>query len=145
MAGGLAWKSWISAVPGVGGALVAKLACPACWPLYTAAFGAAGIRVVTPDGYRVPLVAAVLALALGTLAVRGRSRGDWRPLMVGIVGSAALVIGEFGIPSESLAIAGVVLVAGASLWAAWPRANNAEPACDACVAGSGAPSQTGRS
>jgi mercuric ion transport protein len=129
----------------MGSGLVAKLVCPACWPLYTAAFGAAGIRVVTPDGYRVPLVAAVLALALGTLAVRGRNRRDWRPLLVGIVGSVALVIGEFGIPSESLAIAGVVLVAGASLWAAWPGANNSEPACDACVAGAGASSQNGRS
>lgn len=145
MAGGLAWKSWISAVPGVGGALVAKLACPACWPLYTAAFGAAGIRFVTPDGYRVPLVAAVLALALGTLAARGRSRQDWRPLLVGILGAAALVAGEFGVPSEPLAIAGVVLLVGASLWAAWPGANNAEPACDACVVVDDASSRNGRS
>ena len=132
MTGSLTWKSWLSAVPGVGGALVAKLACPACWPLYTSALAAVGVRFVSPDGYRVPLVATVLALALVALAVRGRSRRDYRPLAAGAAGALAFAAGEFALPWEPLAIAGVVLLAGASLWAAWPGAKT-EVACDACT------------
>ena len=132
MIGSLSWKSWLSAVPGVGGALVAKLACPACWPLYTSALAAVGVRFVSPTGYRVPLVALVLALALGALALRGRSRRDYRPLSVGAAGALALAAGEFALHSEPLAIAGVAVLAGASLWAAWPGAK-AQETCDACV------------
>lgn len=131
MLASLSWKSWLSAVPGVGGALVAKLACPACWPLYTSALGAVGVRFVSPTGYRIPLVAMVLALALGALALRGRSRRDYRPLAAGAAGALALAAGEFALHSEPLAIAGVVMLAGASLWAAWPA--RAQEPCDACT------------
>jgi mercuric ion transport protein len=123
---------------------VAKLACPACWPLYTSALGAVGITFVTPTGYRAPLVAAVLGVALGTLAVRGRKRRDYRPLAAGTVGAAALAAGELGVSSEPLAVAGVVLLVGASIWAAWPAAGR-QPACEACVTDLGTTLQNGRS
>lgn len=134
MSGGLEQlhlRNWLGAVPGIGAALLAKFACPACWPLYTGALGAVGIELAGPTAYRLPLTVVVLTLALGSLAYAARQGRGYGPLAAGAIGSLAIAVGEFVVATSTISLPGVALLVGASLWAAWPRRTGA-PQCPAC-------------
>ena len=104
------------AVPGIGGSLVATLACPLCWPMYAgvlAAFGVGGVTYST------------LALPGASLWYPASQRRGYRPLLLGIAGTGLLLAGELVVGSEVVTFSGVGVVIVASVWNAWP--------CGGCV------------
>ena len=109
------------ALPGVGGALLAKAACPACWTLVAGGLGSLGVALELGTGTLRLLGLVFLGLALGALARRAPRRRGYGPLALGLVGAVALWTGEHLAPSEALALPGVVLLITASIWNAWPR------------------------
>jgi hypothetical protein len=109
------------ALPGVGGALLAKLACPICWPVFAGVLGALGVASAEYASIGVPLGLLFLALALGSLAYGARERRGYAPLGLGTLAAGELLAGELALERESVAIAGVGLLIAASLWNAWPR------------------------
>lgn len=128
--GGVARDTW-AMLPAVGMAMLPKLTCPACWPAYTSLLSAMGLGFINFTPYLLPLTAMFLALSLGLLAYRAPARRGYRPLLLGAVAGAVLLVGMFIYDSEAALYSGVVLLIAASLWNAWPRA--ARASCPACV------------
>ncbi len=97
---------------GVAGSIIAALCCAGV-PAVLGAFTAVGLGFLITDVVLLPLLVAMLALALWGLA-RGRSRhGSRGPLSLGAVGAVALTVGVF--TSRWLLGLGAVLLVSAAL------------------------------
>lgn len=118
----------LALLPAAGTALLPKLTCPACWPAYAAMLSSVGIGFVDYTPWLFPVTVVFLVITLALLAWRPR-RGV-RPLALGAVASAVVLIGKFAFDSEFTVYAGVALLAAASFWNAWPTR---EAACPACI------------
>jgi len=123
-------RSTLAMLPGVGAALMPKLACPLCWPAYAAALGAFGMSFLTQARWLLPISATLLGLGLWAIAWRARSRRGYGPLGLALGGATAILFGEFVLDVGAVSDAGVAMFVGASVWNAWPRRGAA--ACAAC-------------
>lgn len=121
----------LAALPAVGGALLPKLTCAACWPAYTALLSALGVEFVDYTPWLLPITVTALTVALFGLGWRARSRRGFKPLMLGIAASAVIVIGKFAFDSDNVAYTGAAALIGATVWNLWPRRR---AACGACCA-----------
>lgn len=121
----------LSALPAVGGALLPKLTCAACWPAYTALLGALGVEFVDYTPYLLPITLAALVVALFGLGWRAKSRRGFGPLALGIAASAVIVVGKFVFDSDNVAYIGAATLIGATVWNLWPRRTDAGN-CGAC-------------
>ena len=108
------------AVPGIGGSLLATLACPLCWPMYAGVLAALGVGGVTYSTLALPLGVGFLVLAVASLWYRASQRRGYRPLLLGIAGAGLLLAGELAIGSEVVTFSGVGVLIVASVWNAWP-------------------------
>jgi hypothetical protein len=80
-----------------------------------------------------PLMMAALAIAVGTLAVRAKSRRGYGPFIAGFVAAAAIVVGRFVAGWDAITYAGIALLISASLWNSWPRRTSNKTTCPACA------------
>lgn len=128
------WKGSVLAVPGIGVALLPKLMCPMCWPLYAGIVSSMGLGFLVGTAYLLPITGAFLILTLAVLAYRARQRRGYGPVGVGVVGSVAVVIGKFSLESNPIMYGGVSLLVLASVWNAWPRGVS-ESVCPSCAPG----------
>ena len=119
----------LAMLPAAGAALLPKLTCPACWPAYGALLSSLGLGFVDYTPWLLPATFVFLVITLVLLAWRPR-RGCW-PLTLGIVASAAVLVGKFAFDSETAVYVGIAVLAGASAWNAWPQSATACPACNA--------------
>lgn len=126
---GTGWRSSLAVLPGVGVALLPKIACPACWPAYAGLLSSAGLGFLGEARWLLPLTAAFLCVAVGALAFRARVRRGYGPFGLGLVASAVVLLGKFALDSDAAMYAGIGLLVAASLWNTWPRAAAGCPAC----------------
>ncbi|MBI3698121.1 MAG: hypothetical protein HY238_25210 [Acidobacteria bacterium] len=103
-----AWTRRLPVLAGAAGALLPKLACPACWPAYAGLLSALGLSFLLSTTYLFPLTAAFLALALAALR-----RGS---LLAGLAASALLLAGKFLFASNPAMYGGAALLVAASIW-----------------------------
>src|SRR5258705_4697396 len=113
------WKEGVLAVPGIGVALLPKLMCPMCWPLYAGIVSSMGLGFLVGTAYLLLITGAFLTLTLAVLAFRAQQRRGYGPLVFGMVGSAAVLIGKFSLESNTVIYGGVSLLVIASVWNAW--------------------------
>lgn len=118
-----AWKQSLLTVPGIGVALLPKLACPMCWPLYAGILSSVGLGFLLSATYLLPFVSAFLILTLGVLVFRAPQRHGYGPFILGIAASAAVLAGKFHYDSNAAMYGGVGLLIAASVWNAWPKTN----------------------
>jgi hypothetical protein len=128
------WTLGLATLPGIGAAILPKVACPACWPAYAGFASAVGLGFLLDTTYLLPLTVAFLALAAGALAFRASRRRGYGPFVVGLAGAAIVLVGKFSYESDPGMYAGLALLVAASIWNGWPRRQEAI-ACPACVAG----------
>ena len=114
-------RSGLLTIPGIGFALLPKLACPMCWPLYAGILSSLGLGFLIGTAYLVPLTIGFLAAALVVLGFRAKRRRGFGPLAIGIVGSAVIFFGKFRADSSVVAYGGVIVLLTASIWNIWPR------------------------
>lgn len=132
------FRSMLAAAPGVGIALLPKLACPACWPAYAAVLSALGIGFLMQSRYLLPITIALLALATFAIAFRARARRGYTPAVVAAGAAALLTVAKFALDSAPFTYLATAAFASAAIWNAWPVRKNS--ACPACVRSS--PTQT---
>lgn len=118
-------------LPTVGVALLPKLTCPACWPAYAGLLSSMGIGFINYSTYLMPLTIVFIVIVLSTLAFRARQRRGYRPLILGIIASVVLLLGKFGLDSNSVMYLGLGVLVVASLWNSWPRQE--DRGCSACA------------
>ena len=114
------WKQGLLAVPGIGVAMLPKLLCPFCWPLYTGIVSSIGLGFLIGTAYLLPITTGFLMLTVAILGFRANQRRGYRPLLAGAVGSAAVVIGKFYLESNPIMYGGVGVLVAASVWNGWP-------------------------
>jgi mercuric ion transport protein len=68
------WRQGLLTLPGIGVALLPKLACPLCWPLYAGIVSSLGLGFLISTAYLLPVTAAFLLFTLGILAFRANRR-----------------------------------------------------------------------
>jgi hypothetical protein len=87
------WRQNLLAAPGIGLSLLPKIACPACWPAYAGLLCSLGLGFLIPNAkYLLPMTAAFLLLAVGTLAFRARRRRGYVPFVVVILAASLILL-----------------------------------------------------
>jgi len=120
----------LTAAPAVAVALLPKAVCPACWPAYAGLLGSMGIGLVDFGPYLFPLTVITLAAVAASLGFRARRRRGFGPLLLGVLGSGAILLGKFLFVSDVLLYSGIAFLIGASIWNSWPKRSGG---CSACV------------
>src|SRR5437870_2206899 len=115
------WKQNLLTIPGVGAALLPKLACPLCWPAYAGLLSSVGLGFLISAKYLLPLTAAFLVLAVGVLVFRAHERHGYAPFMLGLFAAAGVLAGKFWWESNPAMYAAVGLLVIASMWNVWPH------------------------
>src|SRR6266566_1046976 len=111
---------WMT-VPGIGVAMLPKLLCPLCWPLYAGVVSSCGLGFLIGTTYLLPITSAFLVLTLAVLGFRAKQRRGYGPFLIGLVASTAVLIGKSYLESNALVYGGVGLLVFASVWNASPR------------------------
>ncbi len=110
----------LAVVPGVLLATLPVLACPACWPAYAGLLSSLGLSFLMDAAWLLPLTGIGLALALWALGFRARRRRGFGPLALGVLASAAILLGRFAVDVDALVLLGAAALVGASIWNVWP-------------------------
>ena len=63
-------------------ALLPKVACPACWPIYAGILSGLGLGFLLDHGWLLPITAAFLGLAVAALAISARNRNGYGPFLL---------------------------------------------------------------
>ena len=133
ISGGKRWGSILLSVPAVLVSLLPSLTCPLCWPGYVAILSALGLGFLATSAYLLPLTLILLGLAMAGLAIQGSRSGQYGPLLLSLVSSAAIVSGKFLLGSASLVYIGVAALIGASGWSLLKRHRSPAPECSDCA------------
>src|SRR6266571_6095721 len=96
---GPAKPMWFT-IPGIGVALLPKLLCPLCWPLYAGIVSSVGLGFLIGTAYLLPITSAFLALTLAVLGLGAKQRHGYGPFVTGVVASAGVLIGKFFLESS---------------------------------------------
>src|SRR6266566_1800820 len=97
---------WLT-VPGIGVALLPKLLCPLCWPLYAGIVSSVGLGFLVGTAYFIQHTSAFLMLTLAALGFRATQRRGYGPLLIGVVASTAVLLGKFYLESNPFVYGGV--------------------------------------
>jgi len=121
------WLRSLAVLPGAAIALLPVAHCPACLGAYFAVLSALGLGFLVTEHVLAPLIALFLVLGLGTVAWSTRSHRRFGPLVVTLVGSAAVVVGRLIWSLPAMLYGGVALLIAAALWNLWlkrPRSDS---------------------
>ena len=127
-------RQTLLAMPGIGVALLPKLLCPMCWPLYAGIVSSVGLGFLVGTVDLLPITSAFLILTVAVLGFRARQRRGFGPFLIGLVASAAVLVGKFYLESNLLMYGGVGLLMVASGWNAWPHPT-VTAVCPSCAPG----------
>lgn len=132
VAGRSRWQATVASLPAIGAALLPKLTCPLCLPAYAALLSALGLEFFDYTPCLLPLKLAILAAALGALALHARRTGRWIALMTGVAAAAIVLLGKFTFELDWLNTAGIGLLVIAILISMRRKTSPMFP-CPACV------------
>lgn len=110
---------WAS-IPGIGVALLPKLTCPLCWPAYAAIASSLGLGFLIHTQYLLEVSAAFLLITIACLSFRAPQRYGYGPALLGLLSTVVILAGKFALDSHAALYCGAGLLAGASVWNAWP-------------------------
>lgn len=127
----MTWRRTVAILPGIGVSLMPKLICPLCWPAYAGVLSSVGLGFLISARNLLVFTAVFLTMAVAALAFRSRRRRGYRPAAIGVVASAAILIGKFYFESPPTAYAAVSVLVAASVWNSWPVRDTA--VCLQCV------------
>lgn len=121
------WARSLALLPGGLLALLPAAKCPVCIAAYASVFSSVGLGFLHDDRVLTPLIAALLGIGLFGVAWSARSHRHLGPLVVTVLGSAAVVAGRLVWSLPVVLYGGVVLLVGASLWNVWLKRPRPEP------------------
>jgi len=96
-------------------ALVLLPKCPLCLMAWLGALGSLGVSSWVIGLWGAPLAIGLLVLTNSALLLRVRQSRDWSPVLVGLLGSGALLAGKLLLDAPLLLYVGMGLLVTASL------------------------------
>jgi uncharacterized membrane protein HdeD (DUF308 family) len=93
--------------------------CPACIAAYAGALSALGLGFLFNERLLAPLIGVFLAVGIASIAWSMRSHRHLGPLLLTLLGAAAVISGRLIWSVPTLLYTGVGLLVGASLWNLW--------------------------
>jgi len=94
--------------------------CPLCWITYATIFGSLGLGFVASTFSYYVVFTLMIALALGALAYKAKSRHGYVPFLVGCGASLLILLGKTVMENQFLFYAGAGLFMIAGLWNSIP-------------------------
>lgn len=120
--------------PAIGLALLPKLVCPLCWPLYTSLLGIIGLDFINYTPYLLPLLVVFLTVTNIILALAAIRKNAYGPVILGFVSSLSIIVGKFMYESLVLSNVGMAGLIAAVVWHAWPGRYAGKEKCPSCMA-----------
>lgn len=121
------WFRSLVMIPGAVLPLVPSVTCPACLAAYAGVFSALGLGFLHNERVLAPLIVLFLAVGIFSVAWSTRSHRRLGPLVVTLLGSAAIVLGRLTGHVHILLYGGVALLIAASLWNLWLKRPRRDP------------------
>lgn len=121
------WLRSFGLVPGVLLSLVPSATCPACLAAYAGLLSAVGLGFLLHERLLTPLIVLFLVVGIVSMAWSARAHGRPGPLLLTLLGSAAVVAGRLVWHIHFLLYTGVALLIGASLFNLWLKRPRAAP------------------
>jgi mercuric ion transport protein len=125
------WTKHLTLLPGIGTAMLPKLACPACWPAYAGLMTSLGLGFLLDARWLLPVTAAFLVLTIAVLGYRAAQRRGYGPVGLAAAAAVLIMVGKFAMDTEAVVYTGVGLLFAAAVWNAWPRRTE-QASCPAC-------------
>lgn len=113
------WLRSLSVLPGALLALLPAANCPFCIAAYAGVLSSLGLGVLHDESVLFPVIAVFLVVGLVSIGWSTRSHRRLGPLLVTIIGSAAVIAGRLIWNAPAVLYGGVALLVGASLWNLW--------------------------
>ncbi len=110
------WVRSLVLLPGALLPLLPSATCPACIAAYAGVLSSLGLGFMVNERVLAPLIEVFLAAGLVSVAWSTRGHRRPGPLIVAVLGSAAVVAGRLVWSVPALLYGGVALLIGASLW-----------------------------
>ena len=108
------------------------LVCPACWPAYAGLLAALGLPFIPSTAYLFPVTLIFLAVGTAALVFKARHRRGYGPFLLGMMGSAAVLVGKFVIDARAMTYAGAGFLIAASIWNSVPK-RRVSASCGQCA------------
>jgi hypothetical protein len=125
------WSAQLAALPGIGTAMLPKLACPACWPAYAGLVSSLGLGFLLETRWLLPLTVVLLALTVAALTYGAQARRGYGPAVLAATAAVTIIAAKFAFDVDAAFYAGVAVLLSAAIWNAWPRRKRVVD-CPAC-------------
>ncbi len=109
-------KRILTALPGIGAALLPNATCPACWPIYAGILSSLGLGFLMSGPYFYLFIGVLLSISLFSLAYKAKTRRGYIPFSVGLIGAVLIITGKYYELSDYVFYFGAVLLIIASVW-----------------------------
>jgi mercuric ion transport protein len=122
----------VAALPAIIFALLPKLICPFCWPLYTGLLGSIGINFINYTPYLFPLLTLFLILTMSGLMLGAKSNKQYDPIFLGGLSSLLVLIGKFLYESEMCLYFGLIGLVASVIWQQRIKSSGNRDSCPDC-------------
>ena len=123
-------RTILGVVPAFGFSLIPTLTCPACLPALASVLGAVGLTFLAQREYLIWFNLAALGIALVLLARGERKWISW-PLLIVVLGAAAVMLGKFVWSSSAAWWTGLGIFMLGSAWSTFGRKSRSG-GCNEC-------------
>lgn len=113
-------RTILGVVPAFGFSLIPTLTCPACLPALASVLSAVGLTFLAQREYLIWFNLAALGISLVILA-RGEKKWISWPLVIAVLGAAAVMLGKFVWSSSAVWWTGLGIFMLGSAWSAFGR------------------------
>jgi len=122
-----------AAIPAIIIALLPKLVCPFCWPLYTGLLGLIGINFINYTPFLFLLLIVFLILTNSGLVLVARRKKQYAPVYLGGASSLLILIGKFLSATDMLIYIGLTGLVMSVIWQSRIKYSGDYGSCSACI------------
>ncbi len=109
-------KRILTALPGIGAALLPNATCPACWPIYAGILSSLGLGFLMTGSHFYLFIGILLSISLFSLAYKAKTRRGYLPFWIGLLSAVIIIAGKYYSLSNYIFYSGAFLLIVASIW-----------------------------
>jgi mercuric ion transport protein len=122
----------MTAIPVMFLALLPKVVCPLCWPLYTGVLGTVGLNFINYTPYLMPLLTLFLILTITGLIMSARVNKQYKQVYLGIISSVFILLGKVFFETNVLVYSGIAGLMISVIWQSRIKSSGNRGSCAVC-------------